>query len=78
MVQSDPAELGHIVNSHAKIFIMCGVATMLTHIVSHILAIGHHELHEVFYVVAHDGSYLKFGLGGVIRTHDLLLPKQAD
>ena len=64
MVQSDPAELGHIVNLHAKIFIMGGVATMLAHIVSHILAIGHHALHEVFNVAAHDGSYLKFGQGG--------------
>lgn len=43
---------------------MGGVATMLTHIVSHILAIGHHALHEVFNIDAHVRSYLKIGQGG--------------
>ena len=45
---------------------MGSVATMLTHIVSHILAIGHHALHEVFNIDAHVRSYLKIGQGGWI------------
>jgi hypothetical protein len=38
---------------HAEIFVASGVAAVLTHIVAHILAIGHHVLHEVFNIAAH-------------------------